>query len=94
MAIIDVYDALTSKRIYKPAYDFDYSIDLIRSECGKHFDPDIVTGFLEIEENVIEISRKFLQETDTVENTVMKRLTRVVILLILFWAGRLLLCPR
>ena len=60
-------DALTSKRVYKPAYDFDYSIDLIKSECGKHFDPDIVTGFLEIQESVLEISRKFLQETHTAE---------------------------
>ena len=67
MAIIDVYDALTSKRVYKPAYDFDYSIDLIKSECGKHFDPDIVTGFLEIQESVLEISRKFLQETYSAE---------------------------
>ncbi|MBP8031760.1 MAG: response regulator [Acetobacterium sp.] len=60
-------DALTSKRVYKPAYDFDYSIDLIKSECGKHFDPDIVTGFLEIQESVLEISRKFLQETYSAE---------------------------
>jgi len=67
MAIIDVYDALTSKRVYKPAYDFDYSIDLIKSESGKHFDPDIVEGFLEIKENVFDISRKFLQETDEAE---------------------------
>ncbi len=67
MAIIDVYDALTSKRVYKPAYDYDYSINLIRSESGKHFDPDIVTGFLEIQEKVIEISRKFIQDTDDAE---------------------------
>ena len=67
MAIIDVYDALTSKRIYKPAYDFDYSIDLIISESGKHFDPDIVVGFLEIKEQVAEISRKFIQEIHKVE---------------------------
>ncbi|AWW27571.1 HD domain-containing phosphohydrolase [Acetobacterium carbinolicum] len=67
MAIIDVYDALTSKRIYKPAYDFDYSIDLIISESGKHFDPDIVVGFLEIKEQVAEISRKFIQEIHEVE---------------------------
>lgn len=62
MAIIDVYDALTSERVYKPAYDFDYSIDLIKSESGKHFDPDIVAGFLEIQECIIEISRKYLRE--------------------------------
>lgn len=63
MAIIDVYDALTSKRIYKSAYDFAYSIDWIEGESGKHFDPDIVAGFLEIKESIFDISRKYIQES-------------------------------
>lgn len=63
MAIIDVYDALTSERIYKPAYDFDDSISLIEGESGEHFDPDIVAGFLEIKETIFDVSRKFIQES-------------------------------
>ncbi|AFA47229.1 HD domain-containing phosphohydrolase [Acetobacterium woodii] len=63
MAIIDVYDALTSERVYKPAYDFDCSIKLMKSESGEHFDPDIVEGFMEIKESIFDVSRKFTQET-------------------------------
>ncbi len=60
MAIIDVYDALTSKRVYKDAFRHEYSIDLIRKESGKHFDPDIVEAFLEIEQEIFEISQKYM----------------------------------
>lgn len=63
MAIIDVYDALTSERIYKPAYDFECSIKLMQNESGQHFDPDIIEGFMEIRESIFDVSRKFVQET-------------------------------
>lgn len=64
MAIIDVYDALTSKRVYKPAYGYDYTNDLIKSESGSHFDPDIVEGFLEIKDEVFEITQKYTGTTE------------------------------
>lgn len=60
MAIIDVYDALTSKRIYKDAFQHEYSLDLIIKESGKHFDPDIVEAFLEIEQEIYDISQKYM----------------------------------
>lgn len=47
MAIIDVYDALVSKRIYKPAYSHEQSVSMILSESGRHFDPDIVEVFVQ-----------------------------------------------
>lgn len=55
MAIIDVYDALTSKRVYKDAYSHEVSLELIKNESGKHFDPVIVTSFLEIEKEIFDI---------------------------------------
>lgn len=61
MAIVDVYDAITSKRVYKPAFDHDYALNLIKSENGKHFDPEIVTAFVEIENQILEISHQFIQ---------------------------------
>lgn len=61
MAIVDVYDALTSQRVYKPAYDHEYALDIIKSERGKHFDPDIVTAFMEIEQQIHNISKDFTQ---------------------------------
>jgi putative two-component system response regulator len=59
MAIIDVYDALTHKRVYKDAYAHEYSLELIRNEAGKQFDPDIVAGFLEIEKEIELISHRY-----------------------------------
>jgi putative two-component system response regulator len=62
MAITDVYDALTSKRVYKPAYEHEYAIEYIKSESGKHFDPEIVEAFIEIQDRIFEISNKFKPE--------------------------------
>ena len=39
MAIVDVYDALTSHRPYKEAFTHKESIEIIKNELGRHFDP-------------------------------------------------------
>lgn len=44
-ALADVYDALTSQRVYKPAMPHQEAHDLIVAESGKHFDPVIVAAF-------------------------------------------------
>ena len=59
MSVIDVYDALTHKRVYKEAYSHEYALELIENEKGKQFDPDIVTDFIEIENEILEISSQF-----------------------------------
>ncbi len=46
MAVADVYDALISKRVYKPAYPHDQAIAIISEGAGSHFDPDIVKALL------------------------------------------------
>jgi response regulator RpfG family c-di-GMP phosphodiesterase len=46
VAITDVFDALTSKRPYKEAWEFDKAIDFIKSNRGTHFDPILVDLFL------------------------------------------------
>jgi putative two-component system response regulator len=47
-AVADVYDALTSKRVYKPAFTHETAIEMIVEGKGKHFDPHIVDAFLEL----------------------------------------------
>ena len=47
-AVIDVWDALTSDRPYRPAWPRDKARDLIREEAGGHFDPCVVEKFLEM----------------------------------------------
>ena len=46
MALADVFDALISKRVYKPAFAIDNAIATIVEGKGKHFDPDIVEAFI------------------------------------------------
>ena len=45
VAVADVFDALTSERVYKSAMAAESARDLIVSESGKHFDPEIVKAF-------------------------------------------------
>ncbi len=45
-AIVDVYDALTNDRPYRPAWTSAQAFEYIRAQSGKHFDPAIVETFL------------------------------------------------
>ena len=47
-AVADVYDALTSDRPYRPAWEKEKTLDHIRSLSGMHFDPEIVDTFLQM----------------------------------------------
>jgi putative two-component system response regulator len=60
VALADVYDALTSKRVYKPASTHEYARAVIRQERGRHFDPDVVDAFLENEAIFVAIHRAFM----------------------------------
>lgn len=51
MAVADVYDALITRRIYKPAFSQDQTVDIIRNDSGKAFDPEIVKVFLNNKDN-------------------------------------------
>jgi putative two-component system response regulator len=54
MAIVDVYDALISERIYKKAFTEDETLALILEEKGKHFDPLLVDVLFSIKDRVRE----------------------------------------
>jgi HD-GYP domain-containing protein (c-di-GMP phosphodiesterase class II) len=51
MAVADVYDALISKRVYKPAFTHETAMEMIRQGSGEHFDPDVVDAMLTVEED-------------------------------------------
>ncbi|NLC27130.1 MAG: HD domain-containing protein [Fastidiosipila sp.] len=51
MAIVDVYEALRSKRVYKEPYSHEKSCNIIIEERGKHFDPELVDIFIEKHED-------------------------------------------
>ena len=46
MALADVFDALISKRAYKPAFPLDRATAIINEGRGQHFDPDVVDAYL------------------------------------------------
>jgi putative two-component system response regulator len=48
VAVADVYDALRSKRRYKPAIPHDETCSIILAESGKHFDPEVAAVFSEL----------------------------------------------
>ena len=54
-ALCDVYDAIRSKRSYKDALSHEEAVERIKSDSGKHFDPDIVDAFLKIEKKFAQI---------------------------------------
>jgi len=58
VALADVYDALTTKRIYKPAFSHDESRAIIVEGSGRHFDPAIVNAFLETESEFVEVRQR------------------------------------
>jgi putative two-component system response regulator len=59
VALADVYDALTTRRIYKPAFSHIKSRKIILEGIGTHFDPDVVEAFLENEDRFVDIFNRF-----------------------------------
>jgi putative two-component system response regulator len=59
MALADVYDALISKRVYKPPFPHEKAVQIIVEGKGKHFDPDIVDAFIELENTFRNIALSF-----------------------------------
>jgi len=45
-AIVDVWDAITSDRPYRKAWQKEIAIQYIQEQSGKHFDPEVVKAFL------------------------------------------------
>ncbi len=59
MAVADVYDALISRRVYKPPFPHEQAVQIISEGRGKHFDPDMVDAFLQVAEDFRSIAATF-----------------------------------
>ena len=62
VALADVYDALSCRRVYKEAWDKEKVMKLITEERGKHFDPEVVDVFFDIIEIIHSISQRYPDE--------------------------------
>ncbi len=59
MAVADVFDALTSPRVYKPAFSLEKSLSILEEGKGTQFDPKCVEVFMESLSEVKVILRKY-----------------------------------
>lgn len=59
MAVADVYDALISRRVYKPPFPREKAVAIILEGRGKHFDPDMIDAFIELEAEFHDIAQRF-----------------------------------
>lgn len=58
VAVCDVYDAVTSDRVYKKAWPHAKAVALIKGEAGTHFDPAISQAFLQVEDQFEKIKQE------------------------------------
>jgi len=56
-AVADVFDALTSDRIYRSAFPVQDAVNLLRQRRGTHFDPRVLDAFLDSLDEVLELQR-------------------------------------
>jgi putative two-component system response regulator len=64
-AVADVFDALTSARPYKPAWKLEDALDLMKTNRGAHFDPNLVDAFFDALPEVLTIRSRFVDESPT-----------------------------
>ncbi len=69
MALADAYDALISKRVYKPPLTHEETVKIIIKDKGTHFDPDVVDAFLTVSEEFRNIAR---EHSDSEKQEVLK----------------------
>jgi len=54
-AVADVFDALTSARVYKPPFSLEKAYAIIEEETGAHFDPRVVEAFFRVRQSIEDI---------------------------------------
>jgi putative two-component system response regulator len=64
MAVADVYDALISRRVYKPPFTHAQSLEIMGQGRGTHFDPDVLDAFFALEAEFRRIAGEFADEDE------------------------------
>lgn len=62
VALVDVFDALTNKRVYKPIYSNEEALRIIRQATGSHFDPEVSNAFFRVIPEILEIQAHFKED--------------------------------
>ena len=64
VAIADVFDALTSERPYKKAWNVKDAINFIKEQRGQHFDPELVDVFISILDDILAIKEEYAEPVE------------------------------
>jgi putative two-component system response regulator len=67
MAVADVYDALISKRVYKPAFSHEKAVSIITEGRGSHFEALLVDCFLNIADKFDQVAKGFADKEDDMQ---------------------------
>jgi len=67
VAVADVFDALTSRRPYKPAWEIERAKAFLIENAGHHFDPRCVEVFLAAWEQILDIRVRFADPDELVQ---------------------------
>ncbi|MBP5332338.1 MAG: hypothetical protein J6Y89_10860, partial [Lachnospiraceae bacterium] len=63
--VADVFDALVSKRSYKPGFTVEKAMSIIKDGAGTHFDPEIAEVFLNCEDEIRRVAQANSQADDS-----------------------------
>ena len=58
--VVDVFDALASKRVYKDSWELEEILDFYKTEKGKHFDPILVDLFFDNLEDILAVREQYI----------------------------------
>jgi len=79
-AIIDVFDALTSKRPYKKAFSYEKAIEILKENSGTHFDEELLQSFINISEELYNsITTKTQEQLKEELNSLIKKYFLVIL---------------
>jgi HD-GYP domain-containing protein (c-di-GMP phosphodiesterase class II) len=70
VAIADVFDALTSKRCYKPAFSMEHALNIIREGSAKHFDPKCVEAFFKSLPKMMKVMEEYSDMPEAAEGQI------------------------
>lgn len=58
-AVADVFDALSTKRPYKPAFPVQKCFDIMEQERGRHFDPRVLDAFFGAKHQIVQVQIRY-----------------------------------
>lgn len=70
IAVVDVFDALTTERPYKKAWPVEEAVAHLQREAGRHFDPQLIGFFMNVMPEVIKVRQRWSELTSTPNNSI------------------------